>query len=284
MKNDYQSPVSSLDINSFKDIPNRKYKDDENDLESFIDFLKHLFILDPINRWNAKMALKHPFITREKFQNKFILFKQDMSIMNTSIEASFISDFNRSYNSVCLDYNNNDFNQSCGSFQDQKFESKKVDYQSIPLNNLNAKILRNPVPQAMLVNFYNENYNNQQKLCKNKFDNPAGNKSFMMMASFDKSVNNSFTHDHRQTNNYYYTSNNKNQNKKKKKKKVTHKSKYDIASNTNYNNMPFTNYNSKKISSTSNLFRLSLFNRQTSWLLRKTWFLQRPERSSTLQK
>jgi serine/threonine protein kinase len=221
MKNDYQIPVNSLDIESFKEIP-RKYKDDENELESFIDFLKGLFVLDPQHRWNAKMALKHPFITREKYQNKFIPYRQDVSIMNTSIEASLFSDNHRSYNSLAVDYNynNNDyFNQSCGSFQDQN-SMTKYDYQEIPLGNLNAKILRNPVPQAKLINF------NNPKIIKNKFDNP-GHNSFMM-TSFDKlSYNNSFTGDH-QNHNFYYGANKNQASKKKKKKSLKqYKNKFD---------------------------------------------------------
>jgi len=231
----------------------RKYKDDPNELESFIDFLKGLFVLDPALRWNAKMALKHPFITREKYMNKFIPYRQDVSIVNTSIDASTskIMEQNRSYNSLAVDYNynNNDFfNQSCGSFQSNPIDNI-FDYQEIPIHNLNAKILRNPVPQAQLLNF------NCNKVTKNKFDNP-GHNSFMM-ASFEKlSNNNSFTNnDYKYGYSPYGSSNKKPKNPNAKqnqmlktKKKKSYKSKFD--NKTSY--LTPTAYGAKKISDKGN--------------------------------
>ena len=211
MKNEYLTPVNSLDKESFLNL-NRKYKDDENELESFIDFLKGLLKLEPEKRWNAKMALRHPFITREKYQNKFIPYKQDVSIMHTSIDKSMISEHNRSTHSM-LDYNHNTdyFNQSCGSFQGQ-FEPVPY-YQEIKLGDLNAKILRNAVPQAKLINF------NNNKVIKNKFDNP-GHNSFMM-ASFEKlCCNNSFTGEGYNNQNFKYGSNKKQNSKPNTNSKI----------------------------------------------------------------
>ncbi len=221
MKNEYQCPITSLDVESFKRVP-RRYPDEENELECFIDFLKGLFILDPQHRWNAKMALKHPFITREKFNNKFMLYKQDMSNINTSIDKSMYSDMNYSGNySLACDYNQNDYlNQSCGSFHDQNF-SQKPDYEPIDLSKFNAKILRNPVPHAKLLQTTNP------KPIKNKYDNP--NKSFMM-CSFEKlSVNNSFSNEQKP---FFYVKKAR-KSKKKKSTKTAVKSKFD-AKNINF--------------------------------------------------
>jgi dual specificity protein kinase YAK1 len=40
---------------------------DKEKLSCFIHFLKGLLNVDPQQRWNAKLALRHPFITGEKF-------------------------------------------------------------------------------------------------------------------------------------------------------------------------------------------------------------------------
>lgn len=184
------------------------------------------------------MALKHPFITREKYHNKFIPYKQDVTILHTSIDASLISEKNKSFHSLIVDYDGyKDLNHSYGSFHNNQFFQPQI-CQEIDLNKLNAKILRNPVPQATLANFYN----NKPIKSKNKYDNPGGNNSFMI-SSFD-----SFNADLNPNLNFFRKTSSKKSNFKKKSTKQ--KNKFDLPSNTNQNLL--TPYTMKKISDNGN--------------------------------
>lgn len=60
-------------LRSLDDVLNMKLtkKINRNDLESFVNFLKGLLTIDPKQRWNAKICLNHPFITKEKFEGKY---------------------------------------------------------------------------------------------------------------------------------------------------------------------------------------------------------------------
>lgn len=70
----------------------------QNDLEAFVHFLKGLLTIDPKKRWNAKTALRHPFILKEKFDGNFQADQNDeisLFINNETIDNinnSMISD------------------------------------------------------------------------------------------------------------------------------------------------------------------------------------------------
>ena len=63
-----------------------------NDLESFVHFLKGLLTLDLKKRWNAKTALSHPFITKEKFDGNFkVIENEEISYINLNKDISDIA-------------------------------------------------------------------------------------------------------------------------------------------------------------------------------------------------
>jgi dual specificity protein kinase YAK1 len=67
---------------------NSSSTDISNDLESFVHFLKGLLTIEPKFRWNAKTALRHPFITRERFEGYFNPFQDEISILYKSYDMS----------------------------------------------------------------------------------------------------------------------------------------------------------------------------------------------------
>ena len=73
MKVYYEIPLKITSLNDLNKISGSKGDmDKENKLLSFIHFLKGLLNIDPQLRWNAKQALRHPFITGEKFTGKIL--------------------------------------------------------------------------------------------------------------------------------------------------------------------------------------------------------------------
>lgn len=66
---------------------------ENNELAAFVHFLKGLLVLDPRYRWNAKQSLRHPFITKEKFEGFYNLNHEEVSqFLFHSVDASYFSD------------------------------------------------------------------------------------------------------------------------------------------------------------------------------------------------
>ena len=98
--------------NSKKNL-NSSNADINNDMESFVHFLKGLFTIDPQLRWNAKTCLKHPFITKEKFDGHFNPNGEEYSqfLQQSGIENSYYSTHNN-LNNQRYPHNNQMMNHS----------------------------------------------------------------------------------------------------------------------------------------------------------------------------
>jgi serine/threonine protein kinase len=153
---------------------NSSNNDINNDLESFVSLLKGLLNPDPKMRWNAQVALRHPFITREKYDGHFNPYHEEISIFH-SLEGSYLSDLPRNSNKSC---HSMIMNQYCGyNTSDSNFNNSiDVSCYQPNLANIPLKMLKK-FPYAMIdkINLKPQN--------DNKFD--ANNKTFMM-TSFDQ--------------------------------------------------------------------------------------------------
>lgn len=77
-KNNEGPNIKSIEEMKYLHKPFNKSNQYENKLNSFIHFLKSLLCIDPNKRLTAKTALKHPFITNEKFSG-ISLFKKTIA-------------------------------------------------------------------------------------------------------------------------------------------------------------------------------------------------------------
>lgn len=59
--------------------------------ECFTNFIKGLLTIDPSQRWNAKQALRHPFITKEKWEGYFNPHQEEISQFHF-LEGSYLSE------------------------------------------------------------------------------------------------------------------------------------------------------------------------------------------------
>lgn len=179
-KNLNQSNTSVSDIHNSSHI-------NSNDLESFVNFLKGLLTLDPKKRWNAKTALRHPFILKEKFTGNFKIEQNDEISMfafnNQSFENSFLSDggFNNMNNKFMknnfanpntlktqsqnainnLYIPNNNKNPGLNTGSNNNFNCKNISIQTVEhFNNININMNTQSFnPNYLNVNYFNNNNN-----------------------------------------------------------------------------------------------------------------------------
>lgn len=72
MRRGMSSRMISIKVNFILALKRRIMADGRNNIEmatrrSFVDFAEGLLNMDPIKRWSPQQALKHPFITGEKW-------------------------------------------------------------------------------------------------------------------------------------------------------------------------------------------------------------------------
>jgi serine/threonine protein kinase len=209
-------------------------------MESFINFLKGLLNPDPRQRWNAKQALRHPFITKEKFEGYFNPNTEETSqFLYRSIEVSQNSDRINYYIRKCpksnmyhsMMYNINPYlsnNISCDHTTSFTNSSLETSCYQLNTNKIPLQMLKN-FPYAKIEEINLKPIRGKEK-CYNKFDNNT-----FMKTSYDQ-INQSFTSDHllygkkkRQVKDDLMT---KDKNKFSKYSKVNEKS---FGQNNNYN-------------------------------------------------
>ena len=127
----------------------------ENKLNAFIHFLKSLLCIDPRKRLNVKAALKHPFITNEKFSGNlsFNLERSFYNIkdqFNTQMENTIIPENNKFYNSMMVGSKDNLNSSFQGATNLSGFRPN--------VNNIPMKALKH-FPYMMIPNNINFNEN-----------------------------------------------------------------------------------------------------------------------------
>lgn len=172
-----------------------RFKEKEIDIACYIDFLKTLLSIDPSKRFSAKIALKHPFITKEHFEGYFNYYTGDSSyFMGTSMEASMMSEASKMFNSLAMPYNIGSNTSSIGSFQKENNINSSIcsehkvfrpNLQKIPVG-----ILRK-FPYANIMNY--ENY--RKPPINKEYANPNMNYTFSKLSneSSNKSYGDEFT-------------------------------------------------------------------------------------------
>ncbi len=144
----------------------------QNDFEAFVHFLKGLLTIDPKKRWNAKTALRHPFILKEKLEGNFHVEQNDeisFFVNNETVDNSnsYVSDGGFNY------YNNT---------QQRLFNTAHFGNFS---NNSNKNIISPNNPNLNQANNYNicingnPNCNSYNKNTNNFFFNLPGNDNFL---------------------------------------------------------------------------------------------------------
>lgn len=188
---------------------NSSNMDINNDLESFVNFLKGLLIVDPKQRWNAKQALRHPFITKEKFEGYFNPNAEEVSqFFYNSVEGSYISDHNnmRYYNQVNGNFNNNPIMYHSMIVNVNPCMSNNISTNNSMYSNTNSSFdqscyqynMKN-IPLHMLKNFPYAKIEEMNLKPKGKNGNkpPQNMNNTFMKTSYDEiNFNNSFTSDH----------------------------------------------------------------------------------------
>lgn len=204
-KKKLNSSNSSIDVN--------------NDLEAFVHLLKGLLQIDPKLRWNAKAALRHPFITKEKFTGYFNPLGDEISIfMNQSMDNSYISS-NNNYNKNLYQNNQNNYNYNGKTHHSMIIPSQNYNNYSYNMDtssnasldqscyfpnigNIPLSMLKTNFPYAKIDNINlrknkEELNNNKGQINPNKWENYKNNNlnNTYMMTSFDQidAFNNSFT-------------------------------------------------------------------------------------------
>lgn len=151
-----------------------------NDLESFVHFLKGLMTLDLKKRWNAKTALNHPFITKEKFDGNFKpIENEEISYINSNNETSNSDKIRQFYfqgNNNNVKNNINNFNQNVQNKFQNNFNNINymnnynnnfyMNYNNIPNDNKNCY-------SVIMNNNYNNYYgsNDSESFTENSFNN-----------------------------------------------------------------------------------------------------------------
>jgi serine/threonine protein kinase len=182
------------------------------ELECFVNFLKGLLTIDPKFRWNAKQALRHPFITKERFDGNYNPNYEDVSHLHfNSVEGSYLSDFQNGgyYNmrgnpnlchSMMINFNpyvSGNFSQTLSNISLNNSSQDMSCYQ-YNMRKIPMQLLKNfPFAKIDELNLKptnsNENKwkNNLKEKNLNKY-NKTHNKTFMMTSYDELHSNNSF--------------------------------------------------------------------------------------------
>jgi dual specificity protein kinase YAK1 len=178
----------------------------DNSLDSFVNFLKGLLNVNPKLRWNAKQALRHPFITKEKFDGYFNPNAEEISqFLHQSIEASQHSNKTNYYTRKYPNSNSNVYH-SIMVCNNNPYMSNNISYNnSISFTNSSLEtscyqLNTNKIPLHIIKNFPYAKIDEinlkpgkqKRKHHHNKYDNNT-----FMKTSYDEiNFNNSFTSDH----------------------------------------------------------------------------------------
>jgi len=123
---------NNLNNNSNYSFINNDHHCNLKELESFVHFLKGLLNIDPKKRWNAKTALRHPFILKEKFDGNFHIEQKDEI-------STFVN-----YDSI--DYNNSSILSEGGNkfYNYSNFNQNEINnHNNLYINNTNTKFYIN---------------------------------------------------------------------------------------------------------------------------------------------
>jgi len=215
----YEVPSKITSLNDLSNFLKSKGEMDKEKIDVFIHFLKGLLNIDPQQRWNAKQALKHPFITGEKFSANFNTQQLEISMMAfPSLETTYKSEKDKFYHSVIMDKNNlagsNNTSIDCSLY--------RPNIGNIPLRTLKDFPFILPTK-----------YNDSNKFV-NKFDEKERNNNTFMATSFDQ-LNCSTNSD----NGYRHKMVKHEKHKKSKFKNPQHFNKFDLFTTPNYNNNSF---------------------------------------------
>jgi dual specificity protein kinase YAK1 len=152
---------------------NSSSTDINNDLESFVHFLKGLLTIEPKMRWNAKMALRHPFITREKFEGYFNPYQEEISLLYKSYDLGFdprMNQNNKHHSMMMSDHRYDSYNNTNSSMDASCYRPNIC---NIPLNMLKQF----PYAQVNKMNLGpSKKFGKNENLVNNTF----------MMTSFDQ--------------------------------------------------------------------------------------------------
>lgn len=178
-----------------------------NELEAFVHFLKGLLAIDPQQRWNAKTALRHPFILKKKFDGNFSVNQNDeisMFCNNQSFETSFLSDGhqnNMNFNVNLRQQNQNNFNNNNfnGNFSDKNLLGQNSNIMNINNFHQYNQMQNNNLNQKNKFNNYN-NFPIHNNLYRSMVINPNSNNSIDNESL--NSVNNQFQNSSMEYSNY----------------------------------------------------------------------------------
>jgi serine/threonine protein kinase len=185
-----------------------------DELECFVHFLKGLLTIDPKYRWNAKQALRHPFITKDRFDGYCNPNNEDVShLYFNSVEGSYLSDLQGGFHNMggnpnlchSMMYNFNPY--TSGNFT-HSFSNMSLNNSSQDMSCYQYNIRK--IPMQLLKKFpyakidelnlkpgaHNDNkFKNNQKKNHHKY-NINQNNTFMMTSHDDIYSNNSFASEH----------------------------------------------------------------------------------------
>jgi len=221
----YEIPLglNSLDELTFKTSNKKNLNSSHSncdiiyELECFVNFLKGLLTIDPMYRWNAKQALRHPFITKERFDGNYYPNYEDVSHLHfNSVEGSYLSDFqhgggyyNRRENpnlhhSMMINFNpytSGNFSQTPSNMSLNNSSQDMSCYQ-YNIRKIPMQLLKN-FPYAKIEQFNLKPTNSNENNLKNNFTQKNFNKynknhhnTFMMTSHDELYSNNSFTSEH----------------------------------------------------------------------------------------
>jgi len=201
--------------NKFNQNQNSHNHCSQNDLEAFDHFLKGLLQIDPKKRWNAKTALRHPFILKEKFDGNFQVEHIDeisLFVSNETLDNSVISDlgynFYNNFNNAQQQRNfmggiylNNNTNIDNGNQNFNRCTNANLN----GMNNSNHNNNYSNTPMANM-NYLNNQFNNI-KICNQNF-NTAKNMNFNCNLNNNRIMNNYLNINNFNNNNSNYVPNN----------------------------------------------------------------------------
>lgn len=239
----YEIPMNlnSLDdlvtkINNKKNLNSSHHSnmDLTNELECFVHFLKGLMTNEPSYRWNAKQALRHPFITKERFDGNYNPIYEELShFYYNSVEGSHFSDFQQGgynmrgnphlHHSMMINFNpygSKNLSQTMSNISlnnsSQDLSCYQYNIRKIPMHMLKNFPYAKIDELNLKPNNANKNkFKNNEFKHNNKYD-VNHNNTFMMTSHDQIYSNNSFTSEH----NFY------NQKKRKIKDNLNKVNKY----------------------------------------------------------
>jgi serine/threonine protein kinase len=185
--------------------------------ECFTNFLKGLLTMDPSHRWNAKQALRHPFLTKEKWEGYFNPHQEEISQFHF-LEGSYMSEsayggnYNRYPNQAYMHHSMMNFTNyqpcytneasMCNSFMSNPSMDMSMSVYQPCMKNIPLNMLKN-FPHAKIGQLnLKPGAKNQGKqgFNKNQFNNNYNNNTFMMTSHDEIFENTSFNSENKNSN------------------------------------------------------------------------------------